>query len=291
MPGNGTLSSTFGGVALLIGAGLLSFAPKAILAAEPGAIPVLTPDAGSLWVPDRAAGDDFLPPKSGPGPIVSDKEHLYNPLAQSQGQLTFRVADLNNPILQPWAKAQMQKVNDEVLAGKIPFTARERCWPGGVPGLDVYERDRPFYFLQTPKEVLIVTEYDQQVRRIRMNEAHSKNPKPSWYGESVGHYENGDTLVIDTIGISDKTFVDNYRTPHTTKMHVVERLRIVEGGKAVEVTIDVDDPGAFTTPWSARQRLRRVEQAPMMEIACNENNPNYLNQYRFPMPTADKPDF
>ena len=69
VPGNGTLSSTFGGVALLIGAGLLSFAPKAILAAEPGAIPVLTPDAGSLWVPDRAAGDDFLPPKSGPGPI------------------------------------------------------------------------------------------------------------------------------------------------------------------------------------------------------------------------------
>ena len=170
-------------------------------------------------------------------------------------------------------------------------SARERCWPIGTPGFVIYSLVEPFYFYQTPKEVTIINQGGPEVRHIFMNVPHSKNPVPSWYGESVGHYENGDTLVIDTIGISDKTFVDNYRTPHTTKMHVVERLRIVEGGKAVEVTIDVDDPGAFTTPWSARQRLRRVEQAPMMEIACNENNPNYLNQYRFPMPTADKPDF
>ena len=285
MPGNGTLSSTFGGVALLIGAGLLSFAPKAILAAEPGAIPVLTPDAGSLWVPDRAAGDDFLPPKSGPGPIVSDKEHLYNPLAQSQGQLTFRVADLNNPILQPWAKAQMQKVNDEVLAGKIPFTARERCWPGGVPGLDVYERDRPFYFLQTPKEVLIVTEYDQQVRRIRMNEAHSKNPKPSWYGESVGHYE-GDTLVIDTVGLDGRTFVDAYRTPHSEKLHVIERWRLTDGGKGLEVRVTVEDPETYFQPWQGILRYRKTQE-PFLEAACAENN----LQFDYHMPVAEKPDF
>ena len=137
----------------------------------------------------------------------------------------------------------MKKANDDVLAGKIPFTARERCWPGGVPNIDIYERDRPIYFLQTPDEVLIITEYDQQVRHIQMNVPHSKNPKPSWYGESVGHYE-GDTLVVDTTGLNDKTFVDNYRTPHTTALHVVERFTLLDGGKALEAEISVDDPGA-----------------------------------------------
>jgi hypothetical protein len=152
-------------MALLLGAGILAYAPSDThAAAAANSIPIFTPDASSLWVPDRAAGDDFLPAKSGPGPVVSDKEHAYNPLAQAQGQLTFKVADLNNPILKPWAKEQMKKANDDVLAGKIPFTARERCWPGGVPNIDIYERDRPIYFLQTSNEVLIITEYDQQVR-------------------------------------------------------------------------------------------------------------------------------
>jgi hypothetical protein len=55
--------------------------------------------------------------------------------------------------------------------------------------------------------------------------------RPSWYGESVGHYEGKDTLVVDTIGISTKTFIDNYRTPNTDQLHVVERLRLESGGE------------------------------------------------------------
>src|SRR5262249_51606017 len=135
-------------------------------------------------------------------------------------------------------------------------------------------RDRPFYFLQTPYEVLIVTEYDQQVRRIRMNVPHTTNPKPSWYGESIGRYEGG-TLVVDTIGLNDKTFVDNYRTPHTTQLHVVERFVLSNGGKTLEAEISVDDPGAFTTPWSAVQRWRLRENRPMTEVVCAENNNGY----------------
>jgi hypothetical protein len=72
-------------------------------------------------------------------------------------------------------------------------------------------------------------QHDNDVRRIHLNVPHSANVKPSWYGESVGHYE-GDTLVVDTIGLNDKTFVDNFRTPHSDKLHVVERYRLVEGG-------------------------------------------------------------
>jgi len=81
---------------------------------------------------------------------------------------------------------------------------------------------------------------------------------PSWFGESVGRYE-GDTLVVDTVGMNDKTYIDSYRTPHTEKLHVVERFRMIEGGKTLEVKVHVEDPGAFTTPWDAIQRYRRVD--------------------------------
>jgi hypothetical protein len=76
------------------------------------------------------------------------------------------------------------------------------------------------HIIQTPKEVVLFLV--GRVRHIWLNVPHSANPKPSWYGESVGHYE-GDTLVVDTIGFNDRTFVDSYRTPHTDKLHVVDR--------------------------------------------------------------------
>jgi hypothetical protein len=121
---------------------------------------------------------------------------------------------------------------------------------------------------------------------------HSAHVTPSWYGESVGHYEGGDTLVVDTIGISTRTFVDNYRTPHTDRLHVVERFKLTDGEKMLDVLITVDDPGAFTTPWSAIQRFRRVQTGPMEEAICAENNVNPFSSFEVvPIPQADKPDF
>jgi hypothetical protein len=254
------------------------------------AIPNFAADDSTAWVLDRRGVDDLLAPASGPGPITWDKAHPYVPNGGGR-QPTYRVSDLTNPILQPWAREQMKKTNDDVLAGKAPYRARERCWPIGTPGFVIYSLVEPFYFYQTPKEITVINQGGPEVRHIYMNVPHSKNPKPSWYGESVGHYENGDTLVIDTIGITDKTFVDNYRTPHTTQMHVVERWKIVEGGNAVEVSMTIEDPGAFTTAWSATQRWRKVHLAPLTEIICNENSADYMNLYQTPMPTAAKADF
>ena len=212
-------------------------------------------------------GDELLPPPSGAGPITNDPRYPYldNGAARRAGkQPTYRVADLTNPILQPWAVERMQKANDDVLAGNVPFR-RASVAIRGVPGFVVFTLVMPFYFLQTPKEVTIINEGDQQVRHVYMNVPHSRQVKPSWYGESVGHYEGGDTLVIDTIGLSTKTFVDNYRTPHTDKLHVVERFKLIDGGKTLEDLITVEDPGAFTTPWSARAAFRRVRFRTLME--------------------------
>jgi hypothetical protein len=256
-------------------------------AAETAAAPVFTPDSGMGWVPDRPTGDDFLPPASGAGPIMSVKDRPYVP--NGQGQPTYRIADLTNPILKPWALDQMKKANDEVIAGKVPFITRERCWPAGVPGFTVYTRVQPIYFLQGAKQVVIINELNQQLRHIYLNVPHSAKPTPSWYGESVGHYE-GDELVVDTVGLNAKTFVDNYRTPHTDQIHVVERFKLIEGGKTLQAVVNVDDPGAFNMPWSATQRWRRVDRA-MTEQICAENNTHFFNYEVVPIPQADKADF
>jgi hypothetical protein len=132
---------------------------------------------------------------------------------------------------------------------------------------------------------------DQMVRHIFMTDKHSDHPKPSWFGESIGHYEGGDTLVVDTIGLNTRTFVDNYRTPHTNQLHVVERYKLTNAETRLDVTVTVEDPGAFTTPWSAKQTYRRIEVGPMGESTCIEGNFNYFNLNLDPLPTAEKADF
>jgi hypothetical protein len=184
----------------------------------------------------------------------------------------------------------MRKANADVLNGKVPYVPRERCWPAGVPAFVLEPPFNITVFIQTPKQVLIVHQQDQQTRRIYLNVPHSEHPKPSWTGESVGHYE-GDELVVDTIGFNDRTFVDNYRTPHTDKMHVVERFRLIEGGNILEDRLTVDDPGAFNMSWSAVQRWRRTNRGPLEEISCAENNVDFFDYDVRPIPQADKLDF
>ena len=130
----------------------------------------------------------------------------------------------------------MKKTNDEVLAGKMPFRARELCWPIGVPGFAVFSAVEPTYFFQKKDEIVMINQGGPEIRRVKLNAQHSANPKPSWYGDAIGRYENGDTLVIDTIGVTTRTFVDNYRTPHSDKLHVVERYKLADGGKAIEIS-------------------------------------------------------
>jgi hypothetical protein len=232
---------------------------------------------------------EFKPISGAPAPVHNDPAHprVSNAQAVATGkQPTFLISDLSNPNLKPWVVAQMKKDNAEVLAGKIAFTPHSSCAAAGVPAFHLYGF-QPMYFIQTPKVVVIIFSGDKQVRRVYLDVPHSPNPKPSWYGESVGHYE-GDSLVVDTIGLNTKTFVDNFRTPHTEKLHVVERFRLVDDGKAMEVKVRVEDPDAFYEPWEGVQRYDRV-QRPMEEEVCAEGN-RHLFEYEG-MPVAKAPDF
>ena len=255
--------------------------------------PNFAPDSSTGWI---ALGQEFLPPARGPGPVMSDPAHARKPGAPP----AFRVADLSNPILQPLTREELRKANERALSGRAAYTPKERCWPIGVPGFLLYPVF-PVYFLQTPKEVVMIWAEDHQVRHVYLNQSHSPRVRPSWFGESVGRYE-GDTLVVDTVGLNTRTFVDNYRTPHSEKLHVVERFRMIDGGKTMEVNVHVEDPGAFTTPWDAVQRYRRVDAAgdkddprvpggPLEEMVCAENNGDILNEGIEPIPQANKADF
>jgi hypothetical protein len=256
------------------------------------AAPNFTPDSTTGWI---AAGQEFLPPTSGPGPVTFDPARRPVP-----GRPAFRVADLSNPILQPWARDELQKANARALSGRAAYTPKERCWPIGVPGFVLYPVF-PTYFIQTPEKVVMIWAEDHQVRHIYMNQNHSARVTPSWFGESVGRYE-GDTLIVDTVGLNTRTFVDNFRTPHTDKLHVVERFRMVDDGRAMEVQIHVEDEGAFTTPWNAIQRYRRIDanhteddsrvpRGPLEEAVCAENNGDILNEGVEPIPQSTTPDF
>jgi hypothetical protein len=264
--------------------------------AETASPPDFSPASNVGWI---SYGPELIPEPGGPRPVTFDPGHPFvnnaieytsaRPDANVDERSTFPVADLSNPILQPWAREELRKLNERVLSGRPLYSRQSSCWPMGVPGFLLYVVN-PIFIVQTPKEVTLIAQSDHMVRHVYLNVPHSKRVKPSWYGESVGHYE-GDALLVDTIGMNNRTFVDNYRTPHTDKLHVVERFHMIEGGKTLEVNIRVEDPGAFTTPWEAAQRYARVERDALNEVVCAENNVNYFNYEIEPMPEADKPDF
>jgi len=268
---------------------------------------VFSPNPSVGWI---ALAGEFIALASGPGPVRQDPKYprVTNEDYRATGrQPTLAVADANSPILQPWVQEALRKRNGLVQSGRGGLSRNASCWPSGVPAFLLHVI-HPIFIIQSAKMVVMVWQGDHVVRRIHMTDQHSANVKPSWFGESIGHYE-GDTLVVDTIGIDKRTFIDGFQTPHSEQLHTVERFRMTDGGKAMEVNLRVEDPGAFTMPWSATQRWRRVEPGvaenniplnpvsssvdagPMIESVCAENPYSYFGNESIPVPRDDAPDF
>jgi hypothetical protein len=248
--------------------------------------PVGGPDPywrGGIGLP--ANDFNYQPPEAAADP------HRQGP-SHTGPWIVERLSNAQNPNLTPWAAAQMRVHNELVKNGRRAFSAMSRCWPGG-PAQVLFNAE-PIYFVQTPQQVWILWQRDHLVRRIYLNREHSVSPKLSWFGESVGRYENGE-LVVDTIGFTEHpySFVDNWRTPHTKDLHMVERWKVVDGGNAIEAAVTFDDPGAFNAVWSGLVRWIKVN-GPILESVCAENNENYRNFLglsEYPMPEAKTSDF
>ena len=273
-------------------------------------------------------GPEYMPVEGAPRPVAADPAHPYIPNAieylsarpnlKTVEQSTFPVADLSNPILQPWVRDELRKLNDRVLAGQPVFEHRASCWPSGVPAF-VLAVVNPIFFVQTATHVTMISQGgDHTARRVYLNVPHSPNPPPSWFGESVGHYE-GDTLVVDTVGVkTDRPYAmqDLFGTPYTDKLHIVERYRLRDyddvkdaiernkkenwmfvgdvwskhRGKFMQVQVTVEDEGVFTAPFTAT--LTYVPNpGPMDESICAENVHEYYNNKDSDVPKAGKPDF
>jgi len=277
-------------VALLAAAAsALAQAPAQEQAVAKGKIPELA-SAQFAWL---ALGVTWFdpPPGLGRGPIKADPAHPYVG-NRDRGQVTLHIGDSKDPVLKPWAAKQMQESNEEALSGKrgLPFSAQQSCYPGGVPE-QLLTPAQPFYFIQTPRQVWMIWETDHMVRRIYMSDQHSKNVRPSWFGESIGHYEGGDTLVIDTIGLqAHNSFLDWFRTPHSEKLHVVERFKLSADGKSLDVLVRIEDPDTFNEPLYLGRRWNKVPNQ-LLEMVCAENNGDHFGKNLFPVPQADVPDF
>ena len=180
------------------------------------------------------------------------------------------MGDYKDPILQPWAAAQVKQHADMERAGTPPPEAKMTCWPAAVP--NVLSLIGGVQVLQTPDTVVFLYGNNHQWRFVHVNREHSAHVTPSWFGESVGHYE-GDTLVVDTIGIKSDpmSFVDDFGTPHTDDLHVIERYHLVDGGKTLQTDIMVDDPHAFTHKWTVNVTFTRGLNA-LNEGECAANN-------------------
>ena len=269
------------------------------------------PDFSGLWA---HPGLGFGPPLSGPGPVRNKSRTVSG--ASNFDQL---VGDYTNPILKPEAAAVVKRNGEIALSGKAIPDPDNMCLQNPVPYIfwNFFVQ-----FLQQPDKVTLVYAHDQDFRTVRLNQSHPAKVTPSLHGDSVGHYE-GDTLVIDTIGVKLGPYrsIDRFGTPYSPALHVVERYRLIDyettkealalaakewprsggavdpnyRGKGLQLEFTVEDPGVFTMPWSATITYGR-SASPWEERVCAENvqHDYQFNQFSDKdahLPTADKPDF
>jgi hypothetical protein len=278
-------------------------------------VPVTSiPDFSGMWA--HASIPGFEPLASGPTSLINrSRRNGISNLLQLNG-------DYTNPILKPQAADIVKQHAELSLAGIGYPTPRNQCWPGGVPFVLPTNGMQMF---QQPDRITILYAVNHQVRHVRMNETHPQRVTPSWYGDSVGHYE-GDTLVVDTVGVKVGPFamVDWYGTPHSPALHVVERYRLLDydaakdgldrdvkenatgrtreagiepfgmnpdyRGKYLQLLVTVDDDAVFTMPWSATVTYGRPF-GEWLENVCAENPRKYGTEKDVQVPTAEKPDF
>jgi hypothetical protein len=202
---------------------------------------------------------------TGPAPKLADGTPDLSGVwvggGSSDGDITRGLKAGSEVVMLPWAA--------EVVKGRQSKDDPEaNCLPSGIPRGSPY----PWRIVQTPTHYFILFEGNiHSYRQIFMNLAeHPKDVDPTWYGHSIGKWE-GNTLVVDTIGFNEKFWFDYAGHPHTEQLHTIERYtRTDMGNMSIEVTID--DPGAYTKPFTTQGRARLMAGAELMEYICQEDN-------------------
>ena len=176
------------------------------------------------------------------------------------------------PPMTAWGQAQFknaaaQKIPPRGQSNNDPYS---RCDPPGVPR--VYLLDGPLEIIQTQNRVFIFYEEGHYWREIWMDgRALPKNPDPAYMGYSVGRWAD-ETLIVDTIGFNDKTWLDNVGHPHSDALHMVERFKRVDAD-TLQITFMFDDPKAYEKPWTAAPRILKAKPGrELLESFCVQND-------------------
>jgi hypothetical protein len=167
--------------------------------------------------------------------------------------------------LQPWAAA-LYKQRSANLGKDNPIS---RCMPAGVPTIETIPT--PFKIIQSPEFIAILHEYNMEYRQIFTDgRALPKDPNPNWMGYSVGKWE-GDTLVVETTGLKDNTWLDLFGHPASDALHVTERFQRRTFG-SMDLEIPLADSKAYTEPWHIVLHPRLMPDTEILEFVCIENN-------------------
>jgi hypothetical protein len=181
------------------------------------------------------------------------------------------------PPMTPWAQEKM-KLNkpsfgpNGVADSNDPVNPTTGdtigCFPPGVPR--IYLHPFPMEIIQTPGRVLLIYEFNHFVRQIFTDgRKHNTDLGPTWMGDSIGKWE-GDTLVVDTIGFNDKTWLDRVGHPHSEDMHVVERFRRADPN-TLKIDLTIEDPKAYTKPWASELTFQLRNNWNITEMICEDN--------------------
>jgi hypothetical protein len=211
------------------------------------AIGLLMAGAARAQAPRTEGG---RPDLSGIWRITTDR-HLEN-LAAGGVQVLF----------QPWA-ATLYK---ERQASKGRGNPADRCLPRGIPGT-MLVRDRPWKIVQTPGAVVMLFDELLHYRQIFTDgRGFPADSIPTWFGYSVGKWD-GDALVVETIGFNEETWLDDGGHPHSEALRVTERFRRLNAG-TLHIDITINDPKAYTKPWTAAVSFERVSEEDFGEHVC-----------------------
>lgn len=200
--------------------------------------------SGVWWVRDGASGSSGQP----------SRFFLNLPADAKPGEVTML----------PWALAFV-KEQVATLSRNHPIS---KCLPPGVPLS--YTAGVPFKIVQTPDLVVMLYEYSNSFRQVFMDgRVLPKDPQPTWVGYSVGRWE-ADTLVVETTGFNDRTWLDAIGHPHTEALRITERIRRRDFGH-LDVQITIDDDMAYVTPWTVNIPAELTTNTDVMEYVCAEN--------------------
>ena len=244
--------------AVVVAALVLSSGILAQTVGRPGAPKVPAPDLTGVWRRSRLLPDNA-------------RRYTFHELA---GTLTNQ-----EPPMTPWGEAKFKAAKPNVGPREVSLAQTNdpttKCFPPGVPRIYEMRVGAPVEIMQIPGRVVMFFQYDHFVRQIFTDgRQHPQDLDPSWMGDSIGRWE-GDTLVVDTVGFNDKTWLDGEGHPHSDALHLIERIRRVSHD-ALTIDFTIDDPKAYTKPWVARNNFELKPGWNIGEVVCVDDLANFL---------------